>query len=242
MIPLSFPRLSLVLLGISVLITLPDAALKQTGMPRENIRILLAAFNGLVVFSLALMGGKILCFCAKKCVDDPVRLQKVFAALARIGVPDGKTSISVTIVKCDRLVSITVREGRCCRIFVSTRMVDALEPDALRGVLAHEYGHVRRGHPLKLAVLLGLVAAVRMSLGVPFPAAICVFMAYLYMMRQWEYQADATAVICASRDDVLAAFAGYRRLEADKDLSRLSELFCAHPSMHRRMAAIARLQ
>jgi Zn-dependent protease with chaperone function len=237
-IPLSFPRLFLMLLGVSALIALPEMALERTAMSRETMNILLGAFYGLTVFLLALMGGKVLGFCAKGRVADLERLQKVFAALAKIGIPDGRYSIAVTIVEYSHLVSITVREGRGHRIFMSAKMIDALGADALRGVLAHEYGHIRNGHPLKLVVLLGLVAAVKMGLGVPLPAVICVFMAYLYMLRQWEYQADAMAVTCASRDDMLAAFAGYRQLELDRDLSPFLEWFCAHPSMHKRIAAI----
>jgi hypothetical protein len=46
------------------------------------------------------------------------------------------------------------------------------------------------------------------------------------------------AVTSASRDDKIAAFAGYRQLEVDRELSPFQEWFCAHPSMHKLIAAI----
>ena len=155
--------------------------------------------------------------------------------------PAPRQLMYVSVVDSDSFIAITVNAGRTHRAFVSTRMVDAFSPEALRGVLAHEYGHVDNGHPIRQAVTLGLVAAVKMSVGIPLGVAIVVLLSYLYMLRQWEFQADAAAVERSSSADVLNAFKEYLQIEGEKEISWISEIFCAHPSVHRRVEALTGL-
>lgn len=152
--------------------------------------------------------------------------------------PVSKRLMYVTVVDSNRFIAITVCSGSTYRVFVSSRMVDALTHPALRGVLAHEYGHVDNRHPLKQAGLLGIVAAVKFGAGVPLGAALIVLFAYLYMLREWEFIADAAAVRHTCPGDILAAFDQYRQIEPGSDLSPFSELFCGHPSFARRITAI----
>ena len=89
---------------------------------------------------------------------------------------------------------------------------------------------------------VGLMRAVflAMSIGVPLGAVVAVLIAYLFMLREWEYVADRAAVVRAGSDKVLAAFAQYQAASGEKNASALSELFSGHPSIHRRVAAIQR--
>ena len=152
--------------------------------------------------------------------------------------PTPRMLMYVSVVQSDRFIAITVRAGRSHRAFVSTRMVDSLSPAALRGVLAHELGHALSAHPLKQAVLLGIVASVKLSIGVPVGAVVVILMAYLFMLREWEFIADAVAVTKTNVTDVRAAFAEYRAISGEANMSRFSEFFSGHPSIHRRLAAI----
>ncbi len=146
----------------------------------------------------------------------------------------------VSVVESARFIAITVNSGGMHRAFVSTRLVDSLSHGALRGVLAHEYGHVANRHPIKQATILGLVAGVKVGIGVPFGAAVVLLLAYLFMLREWEFVADAAAVDRAGQDDVFSAFEEYQIIEGGKDMSRLSEFFSGHPSFRRRIVAINR--
>ena len=87
---------------------------------------------------------------------------------------------------------------------------------------------------------MGLVAAVKMSIGVPLGAVVAVLIAYLFMLREWEYVADRAAVSRAGPINVLAAFFQYQAASGEKNASALSELFSGHPSIHRRVAMIQR--
>lgn len=200
----------------------------------------------------------------QRLVFVPSRREKVRAALLDIGILEerrsgrrrlegirnleverrktGKPSkllMYVSIVESDRFIAITVNQGLTHRAFISSRMVDSMTPDALRGVLAHEYGHVLNMHPFKQATLLGLVASVKLSIGVPVGAVVVILLAYLYMLRSWEYVADAAAVERTSTDAVLAAFGEYQSIAGEQNMSVLNEFFSGHPSFHRRVNAIA---
>ena len=65
-----------------------------------------------------------------------------------------------------------------------------------------------------------------------------ILMAYLFMLREWEFIADAVAVTKTNVADVRAAFAEYRAISGEANMSRFSEFFSGHPSIHRRLAAI----
>lgn len=211
---------------------------------------------------------RVIRFGGKRLVPVPSRREKVRAALLAIGIleerrtgkrrregirnlelhgdrrQNGKPSkmlMYVSIVDSDRFIAITVNQGRTHRAFISSGMVDSMTPGALRGVLAHEYGHVVSMHPFKQATLLGLVASVKLSIGVPLGAVVVILLAYLFMLREWEYVADAAAVERTSKADVLDAFGQYQAIAGEKNMSVINEFFSGHPSFHRRVAAISRL-
>lgn len=265
MIPLRIHRALMVLFVVSAFFALLDDVFLKFGMPREAGTILSGILAGFLVFFMAYEGGRILVFCGKNLVDEPERRAKVRAALFDIGILEerrtrerrrqprmdgtdsagrrqdraqGKQLMHVSIVDSDRFIAVTVNSGQTYRAFISTRMVDSLSHRALRSVLAHEYGHVDNHHPLKLAVMLGLVASVKLSIGVPIGAVIVVLLAYLFMLREWEYVADAAAVKRVSAEDVRLAFEEFQAIAGEKNMSLLSEFFSGHPSIHRRVAAI----
>ena len=265
MIPLRIHRALIVLFAVSAFIGLLEESLEHFGASRDLAKIASGVFTGFMVFVLAYEGGRILRFCGKGLVDDPERRAKVRAALFDIGILEERRSgkrrkegirnlelhgerrsdgspakmlMYVSVVDSDRFIAITVNQGKTHRAFISTRMVDAMTPAALRGVLAHEYGHVCNFHPFKQATLLGLVASVKLSIGVPLGAVAVILLSYLFMLRSWEYVADAAAVVRTSPDDVLAAFSEYQEIAGETNMSVWSEFFSGHPSLHRRIAAI----
>ena len=77
--------------------------------------------------------------------------------------------------------------------------------------------------PLRCAPV-GLAAAVKLTVGIPLVVALVLLLTYLYMLRQWEYSADAQAVHRTSCADVRAAFDEYRAISQEKDMGRLAEL------------------
>ena len=270
MIPLRIHRILAVLFVVSAFLALLDDVLLGLGIPKGISVLISGVIAGGVVFCLSYEGGRILMFCGKGLIEDPIRRAKISASLADIGVRDERREslrrrsrpakkgpetclrvedrrqqvdesaelMFVSVVESDRFIAITVNAGESHRAFISTRLVDSLTPDALRGVLAHEYGHVDNAHPLKQATILGIVAAVKMSIGVPLGAVAIILMAYLFMLREWEFIADASAVKRSCYQDVLAAFSEYRAISGEKDISRFSELFSGHPGVHRRIASI----
>lgn len=268
MIPLRIYRTLIVLFLVSGFLALAEMIFVRIGLPRDTILVLSGVFAGLIIFVLVYQGGSVLLFCGKGLVDDPVRRDKIEALLS-IGVLEERrksrriarhskkyvgenmrrqdvrdkawTLMYVPVVTSDRFIAITVNSGRSHRAFVSSKMVDSMSAHALRGVLAHELGHAISAHPLKQAVLLALVASVKLSIGVPLGAAIVMLIAYLFMLREWEYVADAMAVKKTSVSDVQAAFDEYKAISGEKNMSRFSEFFCGHPSIHRRLAAIQSL-
>jgi Zn-dependent protease with chaperone function len=144
----------------------------------------------------------------------------------------------VSVVESKRFIAVTSRAGRSHRVFMSTRLIDSLSPEALRGVLAHELGHIENAHPIKQAMILGLAAGVKFSFGVPLFAVVAVLFSYLYMLREWEFVADAAAIKRAHPAAVYAAFEEFRQIDGGQDMSRLSEFFCGHPSFERRLRAL----
>lgn len=265
MIPLRVHRLVAVLLVVSAFLALVDDLLLRLGVPRGLVPAISDTFAGGLVFFLAYEGGRVLSFCGKGLVDDEERRSKIREALQAIGVieerrrrsrrrkfgnPDerrsaprnpGELAMYVSVIDSPKFIAVSVNEGGSHRAFVSTGMVDQLSPAALRGVLAHEFGHIENAHPLKQASILGMVAAVKMSIGVPLGAIVAILMAYLFMLREWEYVADESATKRTGAGDVLKAFSEYRDIAGDQGMNRLSEMFCGHPSINRRVAAVERL-
>lgn len=225
---------------VSGVLVVAEGAVERFGIRGAAADVCAGLFAGAMVFLLAYEWGRVLRFCAKGTVSSEAANAKVQTVLDEIGVKRGLLSVSV--IDSKDFHGATVREGGGHRMFISTRFLDTLSPSALRGLLAHEYGHVENGHPIKLAVLLGMVASVKLSVGVPLGAVVAILLAYLFMLREWEYVADAAACRRTGADDVLAAFLEYREASGDKPIGTLSEFFCGHPSLHKRIAAVMRMQ
>ena len=262
MIPLKASRALFVLFAVSAVIAVVEYLSAFLALPHALALLVKGLVAGGLIFVVIWQGGRFLLFCSKNTVHDPVRRDKVAAALRSIGVlverrtarghaspqghverrvsePTTEPKMYVSIVESPRFIAITVRSGKTHRAFVSSQIVDSLSPAALRGVLAHEYGHVLCGHPSKQAYILALVATVKLSIGVPAGAVVAILLAYLFMLREWEYVADAKALERTGKLDLLAAFSEYQAVACERNLSRLSEFFCGHPSLHRRVAAVA---
>ena len=240
MIPVSIFRLLLVLMMVSGVLVVAEAAVDHIGIRGPMADLCAGVFAGAMVFLLAYEWGRVLRFCAKGVVQSAALNAKVRAVLDEIGVK--QEVLAVSIIDSKEFHGATVREGGGHRMFISTRFLDTLSSSALRGLLAHEYGHVENKHPIKLAALLGIVASVKLSVGVPLGAVVAILLAYLFMLREWEYVADEAACQHVGVDDVLAAFHEYRAASGDKSIGALSEFFCGHPSLHKRIAAVMRKQ
>lgn len=240
MIPVSIFRILLVLLSVSGTLVLVDSALANIGIRGELAKAFSGLLAGGVVFFLAYEWGRILRFCGKDfslAAEDSLLVND---ALSRLSIPSDL--LRVTLIESDNFHGITVREGGRHRLFLSTKYLQVLSPGGLRGLLSHEYGHVENHHPIKLAVILGLTASVKLSVGIPLGAVVAILLAYLFMLREWEYVADKAAVHRTGACDVIAAFEDYQRVAGEEKLSRLSELFCGHPSVHRRIRSIQQLE
>lgn len=238
MIPLRIFRALLLLFTVSGVLALADYALAVNNVHEQYVKVLTGFLAGVVVFFLAYEGGRVLRFCGKGLVSDATREGHINRALGEIGRNDA--GVQVSLVETDSFLASTVREGRGHRMFISTCIVDSLSPVALRGVLAHELGHVESAHPIKLAVLLGLLAAVKLSVGVPLGAVLAILVAFLFMLREWECVADSHAVDSAGQGAVLSAFEEYRVIAGDREIGRIEEWFSGHPSTQRRIAAVNR--
>jgi hypothetical protein len=212
MIPLRIYRTLIVLFLVSGFLALVEMLGVRIGLPANLNSILSGVVAGGIVFGLVFQGGPALVFCGKGWwmiqSEDPrfamrwwpsalleerrknrrrKRQKEAFTGQEQRRDTNATTPrmlMYVSVVQSDRFIAITVRAGRSHRAFVSTRMVDSLSPAALRGVLAHELGHALSAHPLKQAVLLGIVASVKLSIGVPVGAVVVILMAYLFMLTR----------------------------------------------------------
>ena len=171
---------------------------------------------------------------------DPVpagAAPKVAAALSVV-CPAGIPVPQYVVFAGRRPSAVTAQDGPVCCIFVSTALVRLLSQDGLEAVLAHECGHILAHHSKRLAFLLGFLAGFKLSVGVPPAAAIAVFLAYLMMLREWEYIADRQASGLVSHEAMIRAFEEYRKKSGDKDAPAWLEIFQCHPTIQHRIEAL----
>ncbi len=109
--------------------------------------------------------------------------------------------------------------------------------DAVLGVLAHEYGHVRRRHGLQAVVRFGLVSAVTsVALGdaSTILAGVPALLAHLGYARDAEREADADAAhaLAAAGRDPAAMVQLFERLAArdDQRSGTMPIAFASHPA------------
>ena len=237
MIPVRTHRVIIVLLGISALLAGVDAGLTALGLRGVALQLCTGLFAGFVVYLMAMEGGRTLCFCAKGLVKPEYISSDVSELMNKAG--GGKLGIRVSPIMSDSLFAVTVREGRHCRTFVSRGLLVRFSQDAIRGVAAHECGHVISKHPTRLALLLGLIAGVKLSIGIPLFSSIAILLAFLWMLREWEFIADHQAVSLVGVESLEAAFHEYQTVSGDKaEVHFLSELLSGHPSIARRLKHI----
>lgn len=236
MIPVRGYRIVISLLGVSLLVAGVDYALMFIGLRGSSLFLATGIFTGIIVFLMAMEGGFTLRFCAKglmKKVESP-HLDEVLYNL-------GNVRVSVSVLDSKRLFAITVPEGSGHRIFVSNYLLGQFSKDALYGVMAHELGHIQHKHPAKQAILLGLVAGMKMTFGISLVQGLAILFLYLWVLREWEFIADSEAKNIAGHGPLVKAFYEYHAVSGDKeDASLFSELLSGHPCFARRLARIER--
>lgn len=237
MIPVRIHRVIIVLIGISVFIAGANTVLEAFGLHGEALRICSGVFAGFVVFCLAMQGGRTLLFCARGLVK-PSQISSYVAGLMSLG-GGGELDIRVSPMNSNSLFAVTVQEGRHCRTFISRGLLVQFSQEGIRGVAAHECGHVMRFHTARLAVLLGVIAGVKFSVGISLLPSIAILVGFVWMLRRGEYVADRQAVKLVGADAIKAALKDYQTISGDKsDDSIFLELLSAHPRIARRVVKI----
>ena len=233
------------LFGISAFLAFGDQLVLGLGLSQQATVVISGLMGGMLVFGMAYQGGRSLAFIANCITNDPARNSRISAVQDAIGrsaedrVPVmADLDIKTVVLNTEYLMAFTVRCGSGNWVFLSTSIMDKLSDTGLRGLLAHEYGHIRCGHPLKIASVLGLIATVKMAFGVPFGASVVLLLSYLYLLRTWEFAADAAAVRSGEGNALLTGLEEFRLFGQDKEASGLMEFFYGHPNLSRRLSAI----
>lgn len=238
MIPINKVRALLLLVGISVLLVGVDLLLRAFGLRGTGLTVFTGMLSGAVVFLLAMEGGRTLRFCAKGIEEGG--LANTHAITVQRDLSFGM-SFNVSIVDSNRVFAVSVSEGKTHRVFLSRRLFSDFSSDALRGVMAHELGHMKHRHPTKQAVLLGLVAAVKMSFGIPAISSLLILLSYLWMLREWELIADSEGARIAGAGSLVKAFAEYQIVTGEKGDERvISDVFSGHPSFSKRLSHLGK--
>lgn len=240
MIPLRYFRVFVALLSVSAILALADTLLLKAGVEQPYLGASEGLLSGCLVGLLAYYLGSVFRFVGKGFITDPAREALVWNALEGMGLD--RSSLSVSVMDSDRFVLNTQVDGGHHRTFISRFVIDKLSPVALRGAMAHECGHLRARHPLKLAILLGLIASVKLSIGVPMLVAIVVLVSFMYLMRQWEFEADASGSSIAGVDTLRTSLADYQELMHPKDEHPALVLLSSYPNFSDRLKALEALQ
>ena len=237
MIPIRWHRVFLVFAAVSVFIGLVDEICIWLLPPQAMRQLITGLTTGAVVMLLAYRSGSIVRFVLGKQIAAGELHGKVKAALAAIRLPR-PLRYRVVLYKAKNPSAFTVSDGGMCCIFLSSAMTEGLSSGALTCVIAHECGHMLERHPRKQFIILGLLACIKATTGITIAAVFIVILAYLYMLREWEFVADRHAAEIVGGDRLVAAFKEFGVLSGEKDISRLSESMCSHPSLNRRIAAL----
>lgn len=235
MIPLSIIRALFLLFAISALLAATDTIFVSIGIPAESSKRLGGGLAGLTVFMLAFFGGTTMKLLAKRIVKNADAKQSVAEALEHTGWR--RKWPAMVVVDTEAFVVSTVRNGLGHTVFVSTAAIQNTSREALSAILAHELTHVRLNHPLRLCFLLGLLAFVKIAIGVPLLATVFVLLAFLYMLRRWEFDADRGAAGMVGAQAVCDALEQFSRY-AGKPIGPVMEWFSGHPRIVRRIAAL----
>lgn len=238
MIPLRWHRVFLVFAAVSVFIGLVDEICIWLLPPQAMRQMITGLTTGAVVMLLAYRGGSIVRFVLGGKLGTSDLHAKLDSAMSAVRLSK-PIRYRVVLYKGKNPSAFTISDGGECCIFMSSAMASGLSAGALACVIAHECGHMIERHPRKQFIILGLLACVKATTGITIAAIFMVILAYLYMLREWEFIADKHAAEIVGADCVVSAFNEFRALSGEKDISRLSEFMCSHPSLNRRIAALA---
>lgn len=237
--PLHWLRVLAIFASISFLLAVLDEAMIWFLPPLAMRELVLGLAAGAMVYLMAYRIGSILRFVIDKRIEAGTLIERGESILKEIAACSGVTA-TLLVFESSKLITFSVSDGhnRSC-ICISSGMISSLSRDAIAGVLAHECGHINANHPRRLALLLALLATVKMSGGISAAIVVMVILTYLYMQREWEFAADKKGAECVGPSALITAFNEYKSVSGEKDLSRLGEIFSAHPGMHRRIAALS---
>jgi len=136
------------------------------------------------------------------------------------------------------------------RIFITERLLSALEIEEIVGILAHEVAHAQRRHTLKIfagglfitiieitiALLLLRKAGIVDALIIAFGVAWFVDLLLRAVNRKFEYEADLIGARIVGRDVMISALKKMSELSNSKGhTSKFSEVLSDHPSIENRI-------
>ncbi len=135
-------------------------------------------------------------------------------------------------------------------VMLTDHLLEHLSRREVDAVMAHEITHLRRGHPLRLALSLILVPVALLTvlpsfvgpLAMPIGVLLAAGISY-FISRRFERSADAGAVkLTGDPEALISALARLNRLNhVPVEWGRWTERWLTHPSTRRRADAIALL-
>lgn len=190
--------------------------------------------------------------------STPLDHPRLAPALTRLGEAMALPPIQVQVYEVDAINGLAAPDGRVFLTRGFLRKLDAGEvsPEELASVVAHELGHVARGHTRRRmvdfagqhairAVLAGTLGRFIPGVG-PWLGGLLASAIAARLSREDEYEADAFAAALMTR-------AGFGTEPQTRLLARLAALtgtdgrgpvawLASHPPAERRIAAIRRLE
>lgn len=142
--------------------------------------------------------------------------------------------VELRVVKAERIFIYAAGMSRKM-ILISDGALRKLSPLALRGVLAHELGHMTLNHAARNATVFAAFFGFRIALSFPSGMNIYLVMLLLMYLRNNEYEADRVAALVVGKEPLFAALDEVQTLTKMRDFSVFFEfLFSTHPSYKRR--------
>ncbi len=235
MLPINWIRAIGLLMLISATLVLTDDLAKYLHADSPLVSGLV--FGGLI-YILAMNGGMVV----RMCLKGELKNSKIGIGAERMinqWVP--AKNVRVSVIEHEKMRTSLVGERGGYRLFITTGALRDMSPAGMIGVLAHEAGHVRLKHTDQFCVLFGALGGSKIAFGIPPLGVIVLLFSYLYLSRRREYAADAEGARQVGKDAMFAAFSELREATQETDISRFSEFFVSHPSLHRRIEHIQHL-
>ncbi len=157
-------RHGLGLAGLPAVVIFGVVALILAAAVSPLVGLVAGAVCGAAVFTLLWWGstGLVLRRLGCRVVEDEDDLPRVFNLVDGLCATMGLAPPHVCVIDDPTRNAIAVgRQPQSASLIVTTGLVDALDPVALEGVLAHELTHIRRGDvaPATVAAAIGLTLA-----------------------------------------------------------------------------------